>query len=70
MQTSLYLITVFGCTEPEVFGPYEGYEERDSDAKKFLNDNSTGGVFKLYVDDYGRPSVHPYLDGELDGDDE
>lgn len=65
-SNSLYLITVFGCVEPEIFGPYETFEQRDADARKFLNDNSDGGVFKLYIDGFGRPSAHSYLDGELD----
>ena len=60
-----YLIDVYGGTDPELVGPYSTEDERDIEAKTIRNATQTeeDALFRLDVDDAGKPYVYPYVAG-------
>lgn len=60
-----YNIVVVGCTDPELYGPYESDGERQQAALRIQRDelSEEDAIFALSIDKNGTPSVFPYSGG-------
>jgi hypothetical protein len=59
----MYLLRVWGCVEPELFGPFGSQQERDEQARGLFGEEHI--VFKLFLQD-AIPFVEAYSGGEVD----
>lgn len=62
----LYLVTVFGCVEPELHGPFNSDEERLEEARNWAGDDDDM-VFALDIEN-GKPSVSAFTEAEIRGE--
>lgn len=68
-QEDMYLVAVWGNVEPSLQGPFGSEEERVQAAKDFLNENGgegQNGVFRLEIDEEGKPSVSSFVNAEME----
>lgn len=68
-KTKLFLFRMWGCTEPELHGPYKNDEARIKAAKKLEADDGGNGEHcyaRLDIDAKGKPNIASFLSGELD----
>lgn len=71
-EPRLYTLQMWGCVEPNLFGPYATEEERVADTKNIRADDNSSeedSYCRINVDQDGTPSVSCFVSGELDDDD-
>lgn len=67
-EPKLYMLQMWGCVDPNLFGPYATEEERVA-ATKAMNDSEEDSYCRIDVDQDGTPSVSCFVSGEIDNDD-
>lgn len=62
-----YFLFVYGCVEPEIYGPYDTEEERDKAAKDFWQENGDmeHGIFRIAIENPNNLNVGSFTDDEL-----
>jgi hypothetical protein len=60
-----YLVTVWGDVEPAIEGPFPTAIARNKAAARFKM-KEEGGVFKLDIDERGKPAIDSYSCAEMD----
>jgi hypothetical protein len=64
MKQKYWVLIVWNDIEPELHGPYENEDERDSHAKELKKEHGNDhGIFPLDVNDEGLPEVGAYPAG-------
>lgn len=66
----LYTIEVLGCVEPELRGPFADENQRVKSAKECLNKSNENIVFRLDIDENGKPEVSSFSNSEMETDSE
>lgn len=62
-----YLLQVVGDVEPQLHGPYSSTLMRDREALRIrMSEGDRDGLYKVSVDERGRPSVDSYLSMEFE----
>jgi len=71
-MSKYYFLFVYGCTDPELFGPYESAEFRDAEAKSYwaVNGGEKHAIFRHVIDEDGNLYVGSFIGDELDQDNE
>ena len=67
-MSKYYFLFVYGCTDPELFGPYESAEFRDAEAKSYweVNGGEEHAIFRHVIDENGNLHVDSFVGDELD----
>lgn len=63
-----YVIGVWGDVEPELHGPFRSMKKRDDKARELRATDAldSGGIYRLNIDEKGKPTVDSYSGIELD----
>ena len=61
-MTERWTIVMVGCTDPELYGPFEDEEDRSDGVSEVVK--VTDCALKLDIVD-GKPVVYPFTDGEF-----
>ena len=67
MEPKLYTLQMWGCVEPNLFGPFPTEEERVA-ATKAMNDSAEHSYCRIDIDENGIPTVSSFVSGEIDHD--
>jgi hypothetical protein len=66
-HTALYLFVTLNDIEPEILGPFNTESERDKAAGIYRNtEGIESGIFRLDIDEKGKPNTDSYSGGEMD----
>lgn len=66
MNKKYYVVSVFGCVEPELSKPYKTPAARNAAARGFYKKRRMeDATFWLDVDEKGIPTIGAFISGEL-----
>jgi len=68
-KPKLYTLQMWGCVEPNLYGPYANEDERVA-AAKAMNDSEEDSYCRVDVDSDGVPSVASFVNGEISDDED